>query len=287
MKNPICQGCSRDERKKSGYLCKKVKSPDNLIHRCSHRESFLKLKMLKYYLDIFCVAMKDKFKNLNFIDLFAGPGICYDRDTDKFEPGSPLISLDINYPFTKYIFVDIGTETSNALKIRCQKHHPALLSRMEFLNRDANSDIEEILGFIEKNKSITVVFIDPNGLDINFNTIEKLSKYRSIDIIINFSISDLKRNLAIYKKPGSKAYDFFGIKDWHKYQLRDLASIYKKQLMTLGFIGLEDEHEGSVAINAPNGAPIYYLIFASKHPTLGIKFWKEAKRRYMNPHLFE
>jgi len=122
MKKAVCNQCGQDIRKKKGYICEDVKYKDNLPFRCVHEQSYIKLDLLQYYLEIFCVAMSNKhFRHINFLDLFSGPGICYNRDTGVFRDGSSLISLNLKYPFSDYIFVDSNYETSTALKERCTK----------------------------------------------------------------------------------------------------------------------------------------------------------------------
>jgi three-Cys-motif partner protein len=279
----VCVKCDHDKRKQIGSLCDAIKSPDGLPFRCIHRESSLKLKALKYYLAIFCKAMKDKHENSFFIDLFSGPGLCYNRNTGSFEDGSSILAVGQNYPFTNFIFADIDKNTSSYLKKRCESKFPELYNRLKFLNIDANKDIDKILKLMDELNSISVVFIDPNGLDIHFNTIKKLSRHPKMDLIINFSISDYKRNKKSYlNTKRSKADLFFGIKEWCDYKDNDLQILqfYKSRLKTLGFKGLEGEHEGSLTVRGHNNSPIYHLVYASKHSTLGVKFWKDTKKKY-------
>jgi len=256
---------------------------DGMIARCVHRESFIKLNLLKYYLDIFDKAINknDKFRNKYFIDLFAGPGLCFNKDTEEFGKGSSLLSLDIKFLFTDYIFVDLDIETTKTLEKRCAIQCPSLIDRVRHLNLNSNESIDEITNYINFNNSIALVFIDPNGLDIHFSTIKKLSQCRGIDLIINFGILDLKRNEANYMKGNEKANLFFGCEDWPEDHFKWLP-FYKERLRTLGFKAIEDDSDITTVIKGRTNAPIYYLIYASKH-NLGLRFWRQAKKYVLKP----
>ncbi|MHA1280685.1 MAG: three-Cys-motif partner protein TcmP [Candidatus Helarchaeota archaeon] len=284
MNEEICGKCSREDRKRMGYLCDKIKVEDGLPVRCIHSQSVLKLKILKYYLEIFSVAMRNKFENMYFVDLFSGPGLCYDRDNKEFYPGSPLIAMGLKYQFSKYIFVDLDANTSQILQKRCFNGPEDNSKQVTYLDLDANSNIGEILSHLKLKRSISVFFIDPNGLDIEFDVIKKLSESDSIDLIINFSIFDLKRNEHIYRDDNSKADKFFGLPDWRNEESRDWLRLYKRQLGRLGFAGVEGNNERHITVKTPTGASIYHLIYASKKE-LGLKFWRSAKNKFSGPSI--
>src|SRR5258708_7846798 len=78
-----------------------------------------KLDYLQRYIDIFEQSMRKKWMRRSFIDLFAGPGKCYDRNSETIYLGSPLIALTTHYPFTDYFLVDSDVENIQALATRC------------------------------------------------------------------------------------------------------------------------------------------------------------------------
>lgn len=283
-RRPECEQCDDNDRRRKSYLCDKVKFEDGMEVRCIHKNSIKKLEMLKYYLEIFSEAMKDKFKYRYFIDLFSGPGKCYNRNADKdiggFHDGSSLIALKLTTPFTNYIFIDSNQKTSSILRARSIELKPK--SDVLILNMDSNAEIKKILDNVILGKSISVVFIDPNGLDINWSTIERLSKYKHLDLIIHFSIFDLRFNMKTYRGRNPKANAFFGSEDWPE-DSTEWLQFYKNRLKSLGFKAVEEDFEGSVRIQTDTGANIYYLIYASKS-NLGLKFWRQAKK-YIYPDL--
>jgi three-Cys-motif partner protein len=162
---------------------------------------------------------------------------------------------------------------------------PHLKGKIKVLSVDANSGIESVLEAIKRRNSLSVTLVDPNGLDIHFETVKKLGEFPSMDLIINFSIFDLKRNEQDYRSGTSKADDFFGTREWRQRTSREWLKLYKNQLRSLGFIGIEGENEGLITVKGPSGAPIYHLIYASKHRR-GLDFWQKTKSKYQEIDLF-
>ncbi len=293
-RRPECEQCEPEDRKNEGYLCEKVKAADGLKVRCIHEGSVLKLNVLRYYLKIFCGAMKNQLGGQHcFIDLFSGPGLCHNKDaefinnqdekSEIFLPGSALIALDQTPAFAKYVFVDINKDTSDILYKRCKKQFHHLIDRIEFVNEDANA---VTIGRFQDNFGITVVFIDPNGLDIQFDTIYRLSKQRSMDLIINFSILDLKRNEDNYRQGNDKADLFFGTNKWRNTQKREWLKLYRSQLKLLGFRAIENEDECVITVPGKSNAPIYHLIYASKNKR-GLDFWRKTKKKFLQPDIMD
>ena len=281
MKFDSCTKCSDNDRRDNGCLCDNIKALDGLPIRCCHQGTFEKLDILEYYLSTFSKAMRNQFLCRNYIDLFAGPGICGNRENHKTKYGSTLLALNLEYPFTHYIFVDAMVSTSEILRKRCEN----ITERLDFkpkydiLNLDANKEIDEVLNKIQKERSITVAFIDPNGIDAHFSTLEKLAAFPHLDIILNFAVLDLKRNKARYRSGNQKADLFFGTKDWPDDKLKMLP-YYKDNLRDrLGLTYVEDDFEGAEPISTRTGGIIYYLIYASKNE-LGLKFWRDARKYF-------
>ena len=151
--------------------------------RCIHTQSELKLKLLKYYLDIVSEAMKIKFKEKRyFIDLFSGPGLCWNRDNRRFVQGSSLLALDLKTHFTNYIFIDSNPQTCAVLQARIKHYYPNMEDRIEFLNFNTNWEISNIATHVQRGKALIVAFLDPNAFDIHFSVLERLSTFESIEV---------------------------------------------------------------------------------------------------------
>lgn len=231
---------------------------------------------LKRYLDIFSKGMKHKWAgNLTYIDLFAGPGRCLIESTNKEEDGSPLIALQ--HDFSKYIFVEESTELIDALEKRC-KNSPKF-SRIKFLMGDCNNIVDKIIPEVDP-AGLNLIFIDPTGIDIHYNTIERIVKGKRADLLINVQFGiDITRNFVGYKKTGdnSKLGLFLGDNvEWDKLKNpQDAVKLYKQRIKELDYQTVEFK---DIVIKNTQNAPMYFLLFASKN-TRGLYFWKEITKK--------
>ena len=238
-----------------------------------------------------------------YIDLFSGPGKCVLRENGDIILGSPLISLAIPHPFTSYIFIDENKECIDALKIRCKSHEAN--KNITYENADGNKIVNNIVKRIKaidnifikgKWSSINLAFLDPNGLELEWSTIEALSEINKMDLIIHYSQSGLTRNLELCcDDPNDNVIDkFFGDKNWrgiHKQnQIQSetvtrahsqLIDYYKKKLANLGYIDIHTlghEPYDPLVRTSQTKAPLYRLLFASKN-RLGHDFWGKVTQK--------
>ena len=94
-----------------------------------------KYSLMGGYCEIFNNGIKNKFTNRVYIDLFSGAGYAPIKGKNKILKTSPLISLSIPTPFTKYIFCEMDKEKIEALEIRARREHPD--KDITFLNGDS------------------------------------------------------------------------------------------------------------------------------------------------------
>jgi len=236
-----------------------------------------KLYYISRYCYIFNMGMKDKWSIRTYIDLFAGPGTCAVEKTREEIPGSPIIALSCEVPFTHYFFNDLQSNVISALKTRAT---PYSSTNIVFLNRDCNLAVEELLQKLPSN-SLDFCFIDPFNWEIKFNSIQKLTEKRRMDLAITFHIGNIKR---VADKPPKELIDFFPDTRWKqeyekageegKLSGRVLLDAYGRGLRDLGYKEIKDY---VLAVNTKR-VPLYYLIFASKHPR-GADFWDKIAGR--------
>jgi three-Cys-motif partner protein len=238
-----------------------------------------------------------------FIDLFSGPGKCIVRDTNEYLFGSPLLALQTQYPFTDYFFVDMDTKNIESLKRRSQASKVSL-DHINFLIGDANQLVNEIAEAIANHDKryvqgllpcLNLAFLDPEGLELEWKTVETLASMKRMDLIIHYSQNGLTRNLdRCYASQDETIIDrFFGDRNWRdvykkiseKKEIigihRALIDYYKMKLRDLGYVVINDSEEISrepLIRNTKRNAPLYRLIFASKHP-LGNKIWNEVTKK--------
>lgn len=260
-----------------------------------------KLFYIQRYIDIFETAMRQKsWRRRIYIDLFAGPGKCIIRGTNEYLLGSPLLALRTQYPFTDYYFGDLEqhnieylVERSKGSKVTQNHIHPLI--------GDANLKVKQVVEDIKQSDKpfiqgvgscLNLAFLDPEGLELEWATVEALGEMKTMDLIIHYSQSGLTRNLDRYFEMGEDTVidRFFGdrnCRNVYKDALlrretvgthRMLIDYYKAKLAKLGYVVINDRQQTvrePLIRNTETHAPLYRLVFASKHP-LGNKIWNEV-----------
>jgi three-Cys-motif partner protein len=268
---------------------------DNLLMRQAGEWATEKLDYLRRYIDVFETSMRGKWHTRIYLDLLAGPGKNRISNTKNVVLGSPLIALKTRFPFTRYYFTDANAANISALQERC-KASP-YNNRIHTQTGDCNQLIDNIVVELKQveNNSLNLAFLDPEGLELHWNTVAKLADIKRMDMIIIYPEGGLNRIMAkIYNKPIETSVDlFFGTSEWreiyikYKYQHksghhRELIDLYKTQLQALGYkeVRRGDEAGGYEPLmrNTKRNAPLYRLIFASKNP-LGERFWQAITKR--------
>ena len=275
---------------------------DNLPCRDSQDYAKDKLTILKGYMGRFTTAMKDKkWRTLNYIDLQAGPG------KNRFSPsgdvmlGSPLLALTTRFAFDNLFLVEMGAQEFGALTARVgasdRKTH------VKLYNKDCNTAVDEIVEHIGQSDaeyiagvwpSLNLAFLDPEGLEVQWQTVEKLAGLSRMDLIINFSTSGITRNasLAAANEDDTTVDRFFGTREWRTIYdeirnqdssvvRRTLIDFYLRRLKDMGYVETVPQEK---EFKNQRNVQIYTMIFASKND-LGIKFWNGAVEEVVQPKL--
>jgi three-Cys-motif partner protein len=264
-------------------LCELVAEPDGLPTK-DDVGKWTEDKLFSWYcyMDMTTRAMVDNPSwsgGLAYVDLFGGTGICV-RDNGKRIPGSALLAVNTPKPFGNIIACEEVPELADALDKRLNKFGV----RDSVIVGDCNAEIDKVVARIPP-RALTLAFIDPEGLHINFETLRTLTTGRQIDLNILFpDRMDIARNVELYASQTQSNLDrFLGPNTNWREQWRALPNqsaenicqlfcdIYKSQLETLGFTEIRD------VVFRAGSQPIYRIIYASKHP-LGGKFWDEISK---------
>jgi len=268
--------------------------PDGLVTRPSGSWGAEKLDYVRRYIDIFETAMKSKWPQRNYIDLFAGPGKNKTRETGEILLGSPILSLTTKYPFTNYYFSDIDPARVEALKQRCSAS--PLNNLVHIYKESANIIASTIVATIRQYSphSLNLAFLDPDGLELEWNTVALLGTLRC-DLILHYSQYGFSRFIRnAWEVNEETAVDrFFGTTEWRKIYAtwqnknrktgmhRELIDLYQDRLHSLGYQNVKRSDELAyepLIRNKRRNAPLYRLIFASKS-TLGDEFWQKITKR--------
>lgn len=147
-----------------------------------------KLEYIGKYLNAYTSVFKFQswVKGVIYIDLFAGPGICYSKLHKKEVDGSPAISIKVDPPFSEYIFCDIEKENTDRITELTKSKQ-----NIHIEHGDANVYVNNLVTHLDPNKP-TFVFLDPQALDLHYKTIEILAKnLNRVDFLITFPIGEI------------------------------------------------------------------------------------------------
>lgn len=247
-----------------------------------------KYKLVGGYCEIFTTGMKNKWGSLVYIDLFAGAGYAKIKGSNRIIKSSALIALSISRKFDQYIFCEENEERMDALKNRVAKEYPDV--KVQYVLGDSNQNIDTIISILSKENIgggiLRFCFVDPFSLNLNFETIEKLSKVGKIDFLILLALlMDANRNFIYYIEENStKIEKFIKNSKWREpFQKADIHSSdfikflsdqYDQNMKNLGYVEPVDKHR--VKIDDKN-IPLYYLAFYSKNPR-GNDFYKKIEK---------
>ena len=161
-----------------------------------------KLQRLKKYLEAYMKVMKKQPFKTFYIDAFAGTGYretksakeqilikeLLDEDSEQFKKGSASIALEISPPFGRYIFVENNPKHFAELE-KLNNSHSHLADRVTLYKKDAALVIEELCSYDWiKLKWRGVIFLDPFGMNIAWQTIEAIAKTQALDLWILFPL---------------------------------------------------------------------------------------------------
>lgn len=160
----------------------------------------LKLIPVHYYAGIFLnVASKPQreaegFDGTVYVDLFAGSGLVRLTDTGDYVAGSVPCAISNGKGFDFTVCVELDPSRRDAL----EKRLATLLPRDKYavVGGDCNTCVNDVVKIIKTRfkRPIVLTFVDPEGMEIKWETLETLSTASmSMDFIINVSASGVAR----------------------------------------------------------------------------------------------
>ena len=257
-----------------------------------------KLDALGRYLDFYTKVLKNQRWRTIYVDAYAGAGRAAVRSSpretaplfdDQIDAellelvnGSPRVALDVENPFTRYVFIE--PDGSRATQLEGLQTQYAGSRQIDVLRQDAASGIQWILSQnINRRTHRGLVFLDPFGAGLNWFVIQNLGDTRVFEVVINFAL-----NMAIQRMlPNSGEFQpgwrerldaYFGTSEWYDavYESRpqlfgdqigkrddylpNLLRLYRGRLKNaFGFVS-----EPKLIRNT-RGSPLYYLLWAGPH----------------------
>ena len=159
--------------------------------------TIIKLGVLQDYINFYTTALKRQGFTLIYIDSFAGTGSMEGNSSgpELFEQqpldGSAKIALSTIPSFDKYIFIEESESRLEKLKqIEIGQKD------VSFHLGDANLQLLEILSSQDWSSSRAVLFLDPYGLGVTWETLLHIASTKAIDLWYLVNTLSMSRQLA-------------------------------------------------------------------------------------------
>jgi len=217
-----------------------------------------------------------------YIDAFAGAGAHRSKTTGEVIEGSPVIAANTQPPFSEYHFIDL--DGSKASKLRADfVNRPEIHVHHGDCNRILLEKVFPRILFEEYRRGLCL--LDPYGLHLNWEVIQKAAQMRSIEIFLNFPVMDMNRNVfwrhteKVREQDLKRMTAFWGDESWRQAAYAPVQTLYgpedektdnetiartfrERLRKTAGFAHVPEP----MPMRNSTGAVVYYLYFASPKP---------------------
>ena len=277
-------------RKSSDWIAEKVKPLINSedicaasdVHYLGHPWSIVKLILLGGWVYVYTTIIPNWFKDYRYIDLLAGSGTTYIKETKDIVIGSPFVAIAFaQKPFKSYVFIERNSKRWEALNERVNSIN-RLKGQCKVLERDCNKCIKSVFS---EEKAHSLVFIDNEGLDVTWNTIEVVLRAKT-DILINFPTAMAPRTAD--NRTSSSLDRFYGDQTWSDaYDREDFLQIYLQKLRNR-FRILRGSEAYVSNIRVGTGAYFYDIILICKMGPF-VKAWNYLKKKldWQDPRIIQ
>ncbi|MBD1943906.1 three-Cys-motif partner protein TcmP [Coleofasciculus sp. FACHB-712] len=167
---------------------------EDIIGRWSEEKLELLTKYLKAYSDIMNKQKQKWLKAYYYIDAFAGSVQPKAKDEERYVDGSPLRALRTQPGFDGYWFIDVSQQRIERLeRLREEFNYNSIRIRQGDCNEILRNEV--IPQITRNSKQRAIVFLDPYGLQVEWETVKALANTRTFDIFVNFSLMGVTRLL--------------------------------------------------------------------------------------------
>lgn len=223
-----------------------------MAHKFGNIDSWTKDKLTKVedYLNAYLTALKKQHFKLEYIDAFAGSGYVntkiemhapslFDNDeTIKFRDfidGSARVALQTDPPFDKYIFIEKHRKRCEELE-KLKLDFSDRADSINIIRGEANIHVQRLCeqDWIGQGRR-GVMFLDPYGTQVTWETITAIANTRAIDLWVLFPIGTvnrlLNRNAQIIEKRKERLNQLFGENKWFDilYEISERNSLFPSE----------------------------------------------------------
>jgi three-Cys-motif partner protein len=274
---------------------------EDIIGRWSEEKLDLLAKYLKAYSAIMNKQKQSWLKAYYYIDAFAGSVRPRSKeDEQRYIDGSPLRALQTEPKFDAYWFIDVSPRRIERIE-GLRDEFPDC--RIEIRQGNCNEILcSEVIGRITyASKQRAFVFLDPYGLQVDWETVRKLANTKTCDIFINFSVMGVTRLLPRDQRPEGEVLEqlnkVMGSTNWlaqiyqpprqlslfpdleptlsrETIKAEELASLYAKQLRSLF------PHVSKPVLMKNSTNSVLYALCLASHNQTATKITNEIFARY-------
>jgi three-Cys-motif partner protein len=214
-----------------------------------------------------------------YIDLFSGPGRCQILGSGEWIDGGVVaawkMSVESDAPFTQIYVADLDTVRRDAAVARLKKLGAPVIE----LHGDALAAAKDVAAKLNPH-GLHFAFLDPFSLEaLNFEIIEKLSRFQHMDILVHVSQMDLQRNAVTNAMSSVSAFDSFAPGWRDAFSAVNPSGVIQREILehwrelVIGLGAWPSDHVQWV--RADKNQPLYRLLMIAKHQ-LPLKLWSES-----------
>jgi len=247
----------------------------------------IKHQIIKEYAKAYSIIMSAQKVHFHYlyIDAFAGSGTHKSKGTGEFVLGSPLHALNVDPPFHEYHFIELRPQ-----KVESLEKLVGPRSDVKIYLGDCNKILlESVLPLARREDySRALCVLDPYGMHIDWEVVQKIGLMKSVEIFLNFPIMDINMNVLKHRPEKvlptqiERMNRFWGDGSWRdelyslspqmsifgeeevKVRNEQVAEVFRRRLIEVaGFLNVPQPLPMRNSINSI----VYYLFFASHNDT--------------------
>lgn len=249
--------------------------------------SEIKLEIVKEYAKKYSIILtKQSYLKHIYIDAFAGAGIHFSKTSKEIVPGSPLNALYVEPPFKELHLIDLDGKKALFLA-ELTKDYPNVFVYQGDCNKILLEKVFPKVRYEDYRRGLCL--LDPYGLHLRWEVLQKAGEMKSLDIFLNFPTMDMNRT-ALLKNPNAveqsyieRMTAFWGDESWKDVSYSDspqgnlfgeetkekesnqaIAESFRERLNKVAGFKFVPE---PIPMRNSTGATLYYLFFASHNET--------------------
>jgi three-Cys-motif partner protein len=245
--------------------------------------SEIKLSILaKYAKPYNQILLSHKLRPI-YIDGFAGAGHHKAKGSGRLIEGSPTRALAVEPPFESLHFIDI-----DGARVRELRKLAANRANVTVYQGDCNKVlVEEVFPKLSyANRQRALCILDPYGLHLNWETIQKAGQSKIIEIFLNFPVMDMNMNVLwrnaerVSKAQRERMTRYWGDDSWRDVAYEKSPGLFEEMeekvsneavaeafRIRLKKVGTFQHVPKPMPMRNTKGGIVYFLFFAAQEPT--------------------